>query len=56
LHYERKKQTKTVALDTDLHRELKMLAVQREVDLSELLRRAVREFLAKHAPQSPVEE
>jgi hypothetical protein len=42
-----KKQTKTVALDAGLHRQLKMLAVQREKDLSDLLNLAVREFLSK---------
>jgi hypothetical protein len=42
-----KKSTKTVALDAGLHRELKMLAVQEDVDLSELLEKAVREFLNK---------
>jgi len=42
-----KKSTKTIALDTGLHRELKMLAVQKDVDLSTLLHEAVREFLNK---------
>jgi hypothetical protein len=42
-----KKQTKTVALDASLHRQLKMLAVQRDKDLSDLINLAVREFLSK---------
>jgi predicted transcriptional regulator len=47
LENSKKKQTKTVALDARLHRELKILAVQREMDLSDLLNRAVKEFLAR---------
>jgi predicted transcriptional regulator len=46
----RKSTRKNIPLKNDLHRELKMLAVQKERDLSDLLEEAVRDFLMKHVP------
>ena len=44
-----KKQNKTVSLDGGLHKELKILAAQRECELAELLNDAVREFLVRNS-------
>ena len=43
---------KNIPLKNELHRELKMLAVQRDRDLADVLEEAVRDFLHKHVAQS----
>ena len=48
----KKKQQKTVALDTSLHIELKVLATRRQIELTELLNQIVKEYLAKSTPDS----
>jgi len=47
-----KRATKTVVLDASLHRELKVLAVQKEQDLSLLLNEAVGAYLENNGTSS----
>jgi predicted transcriptional regulator len=48
----KKKETKNIPLRCELHRELKVFAVQKDRDLSDVLEEAVRDFLRKNVPQT----